>query len=380
MKRALFVIAIAVLPLSATEPEPRRASGQTIKTATALPYISGVVELPDGRLLVSDHKTPRLVLITPATGEVRPVGSTGSNAGQYVRPGGFYGTPGKGLWLLDRGLTRVSAVSPTGELSNSKSILPRGSSGSSDTDYDLQKLDERGMAYYFDPNSRSRDTGSSMSAPKFDLIRFDPATQQSQMVAKVQQRLTQTMAGGDGMTYSRSVIGSPADGWGVAADGRVAVVRATPYRVDWYSPSGVEARGPVYQADAIPMTEADKQAFIAAHPGRGGASVGVAAAPGTASSPNTNMLFAETKAPFDQDHVMVSPAGRVFVPRSMPAGKPGVIYDVFDGRGERVDRIMLPATSRIVGFGRTSFYVREEASGLFLLKKYGANPGAQRER
>ena len=371
MKTRFLLIAMTVLPMMAADPAPRKPTGQLIKVGTPLPYISGVTELPDGRLLVSDHKTPRLSLLTRGTGEVRVLGSAGSDSGQYVRPGGFYGTPGQSLWLLDRGLTRVSAVSASGELSGSKSILPRGSSGSADTDYDLQKLDERGRAYYFDRESRSNSAASANSAPLVDLVRFDPATQQSRVVAKIQQRITQTMSGGDGMTYSRQVIGSPADGWGVAADGRVAVVRAKPYRVDWYSPAGVETRGPVFQADTIPMTDADKQAFIAAYPGRGGASVGVASTTGSASPVSASMLFADTKAPFDHDYVMVSPAGRVFVPRTKPAGHTDVIYDIFDGRGDRVDRITLPPTSRIVGFSRASIYVREgSATGGFQLKKY----------
>jgi hypothetical protein len=370
MKTRLLLIAMTVVPLLAAEPEPRKATGQVIKVSSPLPYISGVAELPDGRLLISDHKTPRLSLVLPATGEVRALGSAGSNSGQFVRPGGFYGTPGKSLWLLDRGLTRVSSVSPSGELSGSKSILPRGSSGSSSSDYDLQKLDERGLAYYFDRESRLNTVASSNGAPLIDLIRFDPATEQSQVVAKVQQRITQSMPGGDGMTFSRQVIGSPADGWGVAADGRVAIVRAKPYRVDWYSPAGVETRGPVFQVDTIPMTEADKEAFRTAT-GGGSVGAGVGSSTGSASAVNAGMLFADTKPPFDHDYVMVSPVGHVFVPRTVPAGHTEVIYDVFDGRGDRVDRILLPATSRIVGFSRGSVYVREgSAASGFQLKKY----------
>jgi len=369
MKTCLFVFAIAlVAPVFAAEPAPRKAVGQAIKVATPLAYISGVAELPDGRLIVSDHNTPRVSLIDPRTGEVKTVGSSGANSGQYVRPGGFYGIPGKGLWLLDRGLTRVSAVSASGELSESKSILPRGSSGSYDADYDIQHLDARGLAYSVDRGGLPQTAGTS--APMFDVIRFDPATQSSTPIAKVQQRVTQTMPGGDGMTFSRSVIGSPADGWGVAADGRVAVVRAVPYRVDWYSPAGAETRGPVYQVDVLPMTEADKQAFISANPGRG-AAVGMSAAKGASAPSTADRLFADTKPPFDHDLVMVSPTGRVFVPRTVPAGSTDVIYDVFDGRGQRVDRFLLPATSRIVGFGAAAIYVREgsSASG-FTLKKY----------
>lgn len=365
MKTAFVVLLAASVIVSAGEPEPRQPKGRIVRLANPLPYISSVAELGPGRLIVSDHKTPRLSIVTTSTGQITPTGSPGAGPGQYVRPGGFYGTAGKGLWLLDRGLTRVSAVSPSGELGDSKSILPRGSSGSSDSDYDLQRLDGRGLPYYFE---RAVGMAAAMEAPVVDLFRFDPATQKRVVIAKLQQRRMQTRAGGDGMTFSRAVIGSPADGFGVAADGRVAVVRANPYRVDWYSPSGVEAKGPAYPVDTLPMTEADKRAHIAANAG-GSVGVGMAGAASPAMQ-GANMLFAETKPPFDHDYVVVSPAGRVFVPRTVRAEQTEVIYDVFDGRGQRVDRILLPPTSRIVGFGAAAVYVREGSDAAFTLKSY----------
>jgi hypothetical protein len=71
-------------------------------------------------------------------------------------------------------LTRASAVSASGPLSESQSRLPRGSSGSSDSEFDLQQLDQRGMAYYFDRDSRLRAMMTGTTPPTVDLIRFDP--------------------------------------------------------------------------------------------------------------------------------------------------------------------------------------------------------------
>jgi hypothetical protein len=117
------------------------------------------------------------------------------------------------------------------------------------------------------------------------------------------------------------------------------------------------------------MTQADRDAFAKAYSG-GGVSVGMSSAGARGGTSGPGLLFAETKAPFEADGVIVSPAGRVFVPRTRPAGEPEVIYDVFDGRGRRTSRILLPADSRIVGFGGTAIYVREPASGGVTLKKY----------
>lgn len=368
-KAAAFVFMLGAV-LSAAEPAPRKPAGTTVKMAPR-PFISGVAELPDGRLLISDHQTPGLSLLTPATGAITAVSSPGGGPGQYVRPGGFFGAPDKGLWLLDRGVKRAITVSTSGVLGASHSVLPRGSSGSSSSDFDQEHLDAKGRPYSLSRDFRSIPAGGR-AASTSDLIRFEPVTQHTTTIAKLLQRVTETTGGGDGMVYSRAVNGSPADGFGVAADGRVAVVRAVPYRVDWYSPTGAETKGPVYPVDPIPITEAYKNAKLAEMKAKGGgASVGVASAPGGSATPAPTMLFADTMAPFEPELIMVSPAGRVFVPRSTPFGQNDVVCDVFDGRGQRVDRIQLPPTSRIVGFGRSVIYVREKTAGnTYALKTY----------
>lgn len=363
---ALYPLAV----MAAAEPAPRPVAGQVVKLVPPLPNISGVTELADGRLLISDHKTPRVAIVDPKTGVATTIGGPGAGAGQYVRPGGFYGAPGSQGWLIDRGRTRAIKVSPAGTLDESLSMLPRGSSGSSDADYDSQQLDSRGHAYYLKRDGLRGMLDGGAAAAKADLVRFDPTTQQTHVVAQLLQPISKSTPGGDGMVFSRSMIGSPADGFGVAPDGRVAVVRAVPYRVDWYSATGVETKGPTYPVDVLPMTEADKQAFIAANSGHS-VSVSASASQGAGRGAGPGPLFAETKAPFDPLYVAVSPNGRVFVRRTTALQDTRVIYDVFDGRGQRVDRVALPAGSRVVGFGSRSVYVREAAGAAsFLLKSY----------
>lgn len=59
----------------------------------------------------------------------------------------------------------------------------------------------------------------------------------------------------------------------------------------------------------------------------------------------------------------------------MPANSPNVVYDVFDERGVRVDRVQLPARSRVVGFGNASVYVNErDTDDLPHLRKYALRP------
>ena len=55
----------------------------------------------------------------------------------------------------------------------------------------------------------------------------------------------------------------------------------------------------------------------------------------------------------------MAPDNRVWVTRYMPANAKQVVYDVFDPRGARVDRVMFPARAHVVGFGPKSVYVAE---------------------
>jgi hypothetical protein len=274
---------------------------------------------------------------------------------------------------LDRGLTRITTVSPTGELKGTRSIAEHGTTSSSSADVDLQRVDGRGFAYFLDPmHGRFTGTGTAREAT---VIRFDPAAQKKETVVTLRMSEMRTTSSENGLTLSRAIVGTPADGWGVAPDGRVAVVRAEPYRVEWYGTDGKVVRGPVVAFDRLPMTEADKQAFTArtsSGAAGGGAPVGVGRPgeePAKASRPPTE--FAATKPPFDPADVIVSPDARVWVMRTRPIDVREVLYDVFDRTGSRVDRIELPAGSRIVGFGPSSIYVRHnDDAGRCELKKY----------
>lgn len=358
-----------LLPAAATEPAPRPARALPLKVDPAIAHVSAARELPDGRVLISDAKTPAVYLLDPKTGRAQLVGSAGAGDQQYVQPGGLYAGPGETTLLLDRAQKRVLTFSRDGRIVASASIAVRGRQSSSDRDVDYQRPDAKGHAYFME--SRFAPQSGPNSQP---LLRFDPVTQTSEPVAQIGLPEEKVIPGGDGVTFGRTVIGSPADGWGVLPDGRVAVVRAAPYRVEWCLPGGGLVRGPVIDYDPVPMTDADRRAF-AEKAGRG-ASVGVAGA-GNGAAASLGMLFAPAKAPFDPDSILVAPEGRVWVKRNAAASAITVVYDVFDGTGRRAARLELPAGSHVVGFGPASIYVRETGpagpASAVVLKKYSAS-------
>jgi sugar lactone lactonase YvrE len=368
MTRWVILAVAASTALSGSEPQPRKAAPAPLKINTPPAYLSAAAELAGGRLLVSDARTPAVHVIDPATGDVRTIGSVGAGPDQYVRPGGLYGGADGTLLLLDRAQLRVSVISPAGAFTRHYSIAITGTQSASDADVDLQRIDSRGFSYFTERAFGPRATGTSR--PSFPLVRFDPAAQQRQTVAGLTQPETMTVDRGNGLTVSRTVIGSPSDGFGVTPDGRVAVVRGEPYRVDWIETDGRVTRGPAVVHDPVPMTDADRAAYRATS--EKGPSVGTSASGGAGGGlSGLEPRFAETKAPFRPEDVIVSPDGRVWVLRSRAATTTAVTYDVFDGRGQRIDRLEFPDRSLIIGFGKGAVYVRESgADGRVTLKKY----------
>ena len=81
--------------------------------------------------------------------------------------------------------------------------------------------------------------------------------------------------------------------------------------------------------------------------------------------------YASVKPAFEPDGIVAAPDGRIWVSRSMPAKSKQVVYDVFDRRGARVDRIAFSANSRVVGFGKSAVFVAElDADDVPRIRKY----------
>jgi len=178
-------------------------------------------------------------------------------------------------------------------------------------------------------------------------------------------------SGGPGVTFSQQVIGSPADGWGVAPDGRVAVVRAKPYRVDWVSRDGKTTVGPVIAYDVLPMTDADRQARVAKARSEPSIGAGVGSDGSHPMVEKPALEFAATKPPFAAGDVLVSPDAMVWVRRTSPSDAADAIYDVFDAAGMRTDRVAVAADEWVVGFGRGAIFVRAHGPlGTEVLRKY----------
>jgi hypothetical protein len=348
----------------AQEPVPRRPGTTTIPLANRVAAISGVRELPNGQLLLSDAKSAAVYLVDPASGRMKAIGSAGGDSLQYAQPGGFYAGPADTTFLLDRGLGKFLVISPSGAIVGSRSIKRKGYTYSSD-EFDYQQLDRRGLSYFtnmtFSRGQQQHALGDRI-VDSTGLMRFDAARQNGDIVAQLRKPESRVVVQTENYQQTQGVVGSPLDEWGVASDGRIAVVHGSPYRVDWIAPNGQVTSGPAYEVARITFDQAERDSITqAAQRGAGG--VSVTGGPGGTSTPKAAQYFADFKAPFALRAVTVSPTGQVWVARTGPRGQGATIYDVFNGAGQRTDRFELPLGARIVGFGPNAAYATVNGNG-----------------
>jgi hypothetical protein len=373
LSRPVAVVAAALcVSLSAfTEPAPRQLTAVPIKVARPFSHISAARELTNGKILVSDASTPGLWLLDPVSGDATPIGQPGANPDQYTQPAGFYSGAGNTILLNDHSGPRAITLSADGRITGGYSTGRKGTRSSSDSDTDSTKIDARGFAYFMDSGADFRRMTDGKTSGASDLVRLDPVKQTIDVVAHLMVPVQHQVGAGNGMTYTSSTIGDPTDGWDVMPDGRIAIVRASPYRLEWLSPAGKSTLGPVIAYDPIPFTAQDREAAEKTA-GRGRVSVGVA---GGSSSGNgmPEREYAIQKPVFLPYDVIASPSGHVWVRRTQPFGATATIYDVFDATGARVDRVTMPADSRVIGFGPGSVLVREGNLKNASLRKYKAS-------
>ena len=352
----LAIVLATAAGSSRQQPEPaaRTLTAAPLRLTVELADVAAVRELTNGHLLISDAGAPAILVVDPARGSVRKIGREGRGPNEFTKPGGiYYDTAGAASYIVDRGQARVFVIDGTGNLTAMRSIEQRGTQSAADKT-DPRRVDAAMHSYFVNMGSVFRP---DRAADSIALLRFDVAQQRGDTIARL-FRTKPTVVSQDGpMTFSRTPVFSPADGWAVAPDGSIAVVRANPYRVDWVAASGQVTRGAAAAYSAVEVTDDDRNAFETT----GTASVsGGASGSGrqrTITPGKMKPAFAATKPAFDPDAVVMGPDGRVWVGRYGAATAKSVVYDIFDRRGVRVDRVALPVRSRLVGFGPNVVYV-----------------------
>lgn len=337
--------AIALKPASGTHPEE-------------FTNVGSVRELADGRVLVTDNREQRLVVLDFAKATVAQVGRTGRGPNEYSMASSLYPIAGDSTlmpdvfgrrWLLLDGATIVRTVPPDDPAVKATESFAFGA-------------DSRGRVLQRKSAPRADGSTETDARDSTAIVLVSRATGGGDTVARVRNppRRIEINRNAEGVITSsssmvRGVLASDEQAL-LLADGWLAVARTDPFRVEWRSPTGAWTRGaallvPRIRIDArerAAYAERNRLNYTAANTPPG---MPVQQPPDASEFPEFIPAFPLGNA------LMAGPAGTLLVRRAKSADYAGSHYFVIDRRGQLLGEIALPANETIVGAGANTVYV-----------------------
>jgi hypothetical protein len=245
-------------------------------------------------------------------------------------------------------------------------------------------LDDFGRIY-FEAMGGGPGQGPSDSA---GVSRYDRSTGTTDIVAMAWRTAPIVTRSGNNVSMSLPRM-APNDDWAVGSDGRVAVVRANGYYVEWHLPDGQVVTGPDTPYEILPIGYADKEADLERSSGDG---LAVAIMRDNSGSTNMQMSrggfrgggdaptvedqeWGETFPPFQTRRSIVSPLYEVWVQRWLPGDRPPMM-DIFGPDGGLKGSVVIPDRSQLIGFGKgpagadVAYFVRTDEVDLKWLERY----------
>jgi hypothetical protein len=380
-------LGLGVAPLVAQQVPTVALGTPTATYAEPFTLISSVRELPGGKVLVVDARDKIVQLVDLTSGNATKVGREGSGPGEYQFPRSLLAMPNNETFLVDPMQNRFLRIDATGKVLETISYPAGFGPGLQAVGTDAQgRIYWEGSSFGIGGGggqltfnqSSSGEVEQNDSVP---VIRWDRRTNKMDTLARVkgpQMKVNLGGSSGQRTVMIRQQPYSPRDGWGVAPDGRVAMVRSGEYRVDVARPAGGVARGPAVGMRPLPVTARDKEEFLKTQrnaPRMVRTVGGNGAAPPAPPEPTAEDYEWPVNKPFfDAATVRMSPAGELWALRSRPAGDEIPVYDVFGANGQLVRRVTFPAKTRLVALGEGTIYVaRTGEDDLQYLERYRAH-------
>ena len=349
----------------------RTLSAPSARLAEPFSVVTGVREISDGRVIVVDSREISITLVDFRSGETRPLSRVGQGPGEFLVPLYVHALAADTTFVLDmmgRGhgvmVVRDSVVA---ELPKYPGWTPDDPAIGFESDH----VDQRGHVFsHIRP--RSRDSGYGPDSTPIE--RLDRATGRREIIARFDARLHSPIDRPPPATTRPLPSGMPAgaqrrrsvppfystDEWVAAADGRVAIVTAEPYRVTFVSPNGRRTVGAVIAYQPVRVTDAEMEMWreekrqpvpTIRSDGRGGRTGGTSVVPF-----NEPEAWPDVLPAFLPDAARFATDGSLWVRRATAAKEPET-HDVIDGAGRLAHRVQLPPRSKLVGFGNGTLYI-----------------------
>ncbi|HVT38614.1 MAG TPA: hypothetical protein VHE78_06210 [Gemmatimonadaceae bacterium] len=360
------------------------AAAQAVRTtlATAVtatitgPFvkITAVRELASGAIIVLDRGDHRVWLADVKRNTRVLIGKPGTAANEYDQPYALLFAR-ESTFVYDFGSRRLLTIDGQGELTTGFDFATVSANAAA---FGLppRAADDRGHFYLDGPpvvrtaqGMRAADSTPILRAGrlrgKVDTIAFIRVPPGSVKVTAMGSGTMTTTGGENPFT--------PSDQWVVAPDGRVALVHAVPYHIEWISAAGARTQGPVIPVEPIHVTEADKAEYARNAAGAGAPSAGVRG-PGSDKRTAPDHVrddWPAAKPPFLRDAAHADTKGFVWVLRANAAGDGRRRFDVFNALGQLAHRVGMPPGTQVAGFGANTIYaVRTDQDGVQRLEVF----------
>jgi hypothetical protein len=374
-------------------------------TRDSLQSVSAALPMPDGRVLVNDPRSRRILLLDSTLSNPRAIlDSTAATANAYGRGSGgaLFRFKGDSALYLDQNALTMFVITPAGEIARVMAFPPPPGGQLGTVTFGaggVPAVDPRGRLLYLTGSNQPgvmtlRLTmqvppqvmaGLNKREDSARVIRVDLATRRVDTLAALKntldRRTVETDSEGRVLQINNMGDALPqVDEWTMLPDGSVAVVRAKDYHIDWIDSEGRRTSTPRMAFDWQIVSEDRKRALIdsslvvvrervaPASDGRGGR--GAAGAPGTPpAAPNiavpqplNEIPDSVPPFPYGARAVQADREGNIWIRTSTVLnGRP--VYDIVNRRGEVFDRVQIPAFRTIVGFGPGVLYMAVVETG-----------------
>ena len=320
-------------------------------------FISSLRELSDGRVIASDGRENKLLVLDFRDGSSETIGRVGRGPNEYGMVGSVLPTAGDSSllgdfmgrrWLLLDGARIVVTVPPD----DSALKLTQGFVAGADalgrvmlrtTSQPPVGTSETGIHDSSAVTFISRQTGKVDTVA---MVRNNPMRRQVSKNDKGEINFMSIMPVGVLVPREEPVL---------FADGTLAVLRIDPFRVDWRSVSGVWTRGAPLPIPRLRVDARERAAFLE----RNAAVYKPSPTPSPLPprEPPKASDFPDFIPPYSAGTQKPGPGGTLIVRRSKSADFMQSHYFVIDRRGRLVGELTLPANEEIVGAGPATLYV-----------------------
>jgi hypothetical protein len=364
---------VALAGLLACTALARAASAQsaapriTLKAADAthaheFTAVSSLRELSDGRVLATDSREQRLLVLDFRNGSAEEFGRKGQGPNEFGMVTALHAIAGDSSimadimgrrWLLLDGARIVVTVPPDDPAVQATQsaafgadargwVLTRRSPPRRDGVTVIEEGKEDSTAIVLVDRRTGRADTAAMTRNR--PIRYERTTNAEGVVTRVSMMPT-----GPLVTEEQAVL---------FQDGTLAVARLDPFRVDWRSPAGEWTMGEPLPVPRIRVNARERAAFME----RNEANFRPPAQPMPFPTPKRPESgdFPDFIPPFPGGAVRAGPAGTLLVRRSLSADYPDRNYFVIDRRGRLVGEFGLALGEDVVGVGPRSIYVSQK--------------------